>query len=381
LEGFVGRPAHEFRKPGYKEILNGPNKARFAAIHKDVLEYADHVDKTLKGLSEAARLLLARLSDQSAGLKADHDAQELAFRALIEKQQEVMERADQRARMEKARNDLLAKQRALEEAVAQRDRLLAERQTMLQRLTEHRHLRFQTRQQIADRISRRLAPDVRISVAQEGTLGPYSALLEPALKGTRLKSETVKQIAALMWPANLAAFVRRRDAVGLAERARISPPQAEKVVAALRDESRLHALETMELPDLPKIELYDGVYKSTPDLSTGQKCTTILPILMLESERPLIIDEPEKNLDNRFISEAVVKRLREVKSTRQIILVTHNPNIPVLGDAEQVIVMESNGTSSHVKDSGSVDHCRDWIIAILEGGEKAFDERKLRYNR
>jgi ABC-type bacteriocin/lantibiotic exporter with double-glycine peptidase domain len=99
----------------------------------------------------------------------------------------------------------------------------------------------------------------------------------------------------------------------------------------------------------------------------------------MESANPLLIDQPEDNLDNRFISETVVKNLRSVKGRRQLIFSTHNPNVPVLGDAEWVFVMESNGTKSKVVRAGTVDDCKSEIVTLLEGGEDAFKQRKARY--
>src|SRR6185312_8410561 len=98
-----------------------------------------------------------------------------------------------------------------------------------------------------------------------------------------------------------------------------------------------------------------GDYKGAADLSTGQKCTTILPILLLDSDRPLLIDQPEDNLDNAFIYETVVRNIAGVKARRQLIFVTHNPNIPVLGDAERVFVTESDGQHGRLRTSGDVD--------------------------
>ena len=114
-------------------------------------------------------------------------------------------------------------------------------------------------------------------------------------------------------------------------------------------------------------------------LSTGQKCTTILPILLLESENPLLIDQPEDNLDNRFIFETVVANLQRVKASRQLIFVTHNPNIPVLGEAAKVVVMDSDGGAARKTPDGSVDQCKQQIVTLLEGGEEAFRLRGQRY--
>ena len=130
----------------------------------------------------------------------------------------------------------------------------------------------------------------------------------------------------------------------------------------------------------PRIELKDGEgYKDSAALSTGQKCTAVLPILLLDSDTPLLVDQPEDNLDNRFVCESVVDSIRKVKCARQLVFVTHNPNIPVLADAERVFVLESNGEHARTAVVGNVDECRDAIVSLLEGGEQAFKRRQERY--
>ena len=89
--------------------------------------------------------------------------------------------------------------------------------------------------------------------------------------------------------------------------------------------------------------------------------------------------QPEDNLDNRFVFENVVDKIGHIKQRRQLIFVTHNPNIPVLGDADRVFVMDSDGTRARKVAEGSVDHCKDSIVTLLEGGEDAFKRRKARY--
>lgn len=136
----------------------------------------------------------------------------------------------------------------------------------------------------------------------------------------------------------------------------------------------------MELPDTTKIELRDHCeYKATETLSTGQKCNAILPILLLDSDRPLLIDQPEDNLDNEFVHDTIVESIMRIKMNRQLVFVTHNPNIPVLAEAEKILVMESDGCAGHIRRTGSVDDCKENIVNILEGGEEAFKKRKTRY--
>ena len=123
------------------------------------------------------------------------------------------------------------------------------------------------------------------------------------------------------------------------------------------------------------------------DLSTGQKATAVLLLLLLESDAPLLVDQPEDDLDNRFITEGIVPKMREEKLRRQFIFSTHNANIPVLGDAELILGLNAEGEagagratipSEHM---GSIDSrpVRELVREILEGGQEAFETRRLKY--
>ena len=113
---------------------------------------------------------------------------------------------------------------------------------------------------------------------------------------------------SVFWPAELAEILWQRDLDPLVDRAELNPEQAEKVVTVLGTEEALMELEAVELLDRPQIELQDGqTYNDCAMLATGQKCAAILPVLLLDSDRPLLVDQPEDNLDNRFIFETVVE--------------------------------------------------------------------------
>jgi hypothetical protein len=91
-------------------------------------------------------------------------------------------------------------------------------------------------------------------------------------------------------------------------------------------------------------------------LSDGQRYTILLTIAMLaESNVPLVIDQPEDDLDNAFISSSIVSTLRAIKERRQVIVVTHNANIAVLGDSELILPMHRESDSGKTKDRGSID--------------------------
>ncbi len=112
--------------------------------------------------------------------------------------------------------------------------------------------------------------------------------------------------------------------------------------------------------------------------SPGQQCSAMLPIVTLTSQAPLIIDQPEDNLDNRLVSKALFKILIKLKETRQLIVATHNPNILVSGDAEQVLLLDPEGALEHY---GSIDKPQiiDSVLSLMEGGAEAFKRRETKY--
>ena len=113
----------------------------------------------------------------------------------------------------------------------------------------------------------------------------------------------------------------------------------------------------------------------------------MLLLLLLESEAPLIVDQPEDDLDNRFITEGIVPKMREEKRRRQFIFSTHNANIPVLGDAELILGLTPSGEAGlgratiRREHMGSLDDSsvRKLVEEILEGGREAFETRRLKY--
>lgn len=119
------------------------------------------------------------------------------------------------------------------------------------------------------------------------------------------------------------------------------------------------------------------------DLSKGQRATALLLLLLGVATTPLVIDQPEDDLDNRFVYNGVVPHLRALKGMRQILVSTHNANVPVLGDAELVIVLDSDGRRGKPVEGGigSLDEraIREHAERLLEGGEDAFRARRHLY--
>ena len=114
--------------------------------------------------------------------------------------------------------------------------------------------------------------------------------------------------------------------------------------------------------------------------SPGQKTAALLAFILSYGSEPLLLDQPEDDLDNELIYDLIVQQLRDTKSRRQIIVVTHNANIVVNGDAEMVLPLKVAGGETHVQNPASIQNkkVRQEICAILEGGQKAFEQRYKR---
>ena len=126
----------------------------------------------------------------------------------------------------------------------------------------------------------------------------------------------------------------------------------------------------------------DGSYRPLRDLSGGKRVNLLLSLLLETSdERPLVIDQPEDELDNRFLSETMLPSLKRLKGRRQIIVATHNADIVVNGDADQVILLEATADCGHVACSGAIEEpaVRDAIVQTVDGGDEAFRLRQAKY--
>ena len=118
-------------------------------------------------------------------------------------------------------------------------------------------------------------------------------------------------------------------------------------------------------------------WRSLSQGSPGQQTAALLAFVLGFGDEPIILDQPEDDLDSTLIYELLVKRFRETKPTRQMIVVTHNPNIVVHGDAEYVVSLDVPNGRTTVRCSGGLQEIsvRDEICRVMEGGREAFQSR------
>lgn len=275
--------------------------------------------------------------------------------------------------------------------MANHDRLLEsqqqERRNLLAELSDLRDQRTQSLQRAAKTLNRRLAGKLKVEVVAEADRSPLKTfLLDSRLEGVGEKRLSWIDETDAVSPSALAQAIRNGSGK-LSVDWGLTPLVADALTKL--PASRLMELEALELAH--RIDIYlnvshgeaEAVFRPLDKLSTGQQCTAILHMLLLENVDPLIMDQPEDNLDNAFIAERIVHELRAAKTSRQFLFATHNANIPVFGDAEWIGVFTAveNHGSLTFEAQGSIDVpiIRDQVANILEGGRDAFIQRKEKY--
>lgn len=270
---------------------------------------------------------------------------------------------------------------------SQRDTLRQERRNLLAELSDLRAQRIQALQKAAKKLNRRLEGKLKVEIVPEADRTPLMTfLLGCKLDGVGEKRLAFIEDAETISPLSLAQSIQNGSAD-----VQLDWGVTQMVADALTklQSSQLMELEALELEHRADIFLNvahgqaDPVFRPLNKLSTGQQCTAILHMLLLENVDPLLMDQPEDNLDNAFIADRIVAELREAKTSRQFLFATHNANIPVFGDAEWIGVFTAaeNQGRLGLEAQGSIDVpvIRDQVASILEGGRDAFIQRKEKY--
>jgi len=304
---------------------------------------------------------------------------------LTAQNQAASEQARVRASLEQqvARLEALEQQRV--ELQAELNMILEARKSLK---ADHILMRDQVsmiRDEVASELQQEAGERVRIRVIRNADHMRYQEMLVDGLKGARVRNQNELLATLLQFrPEQLAQIIQSNDLEFFEEMTHFGAERSRKILDAFRESLDPLALEITAIEDRIAIELNVSTaepphFKDASDLSRGQKCTALLPILLARRDNPLIIDQPEDNLDNHFIFETIVNAVHRMKKRRQMIFITHNANIPVLAEAELVLVMNSDGRVGAIEKRGTVDECREQIIELLEGGREAFELRSKRY--
>mgnify|MGYP001773360488 CR=1 FL=1 len=261
-----------------------------------------------------------------------------------------------------------------------------ERGKLKEELKQKRHEVFKIRQKEIEKINKILNGRARIRLEFEKDIRPFEEKLKNIMAGSGIRGTVIDNIIKkedLTIDGILLSDYIERGEEKLQEEFGLTEAMAKRLREFFSQEEKKFELETIYPEDKIIVELkVNEEFKPISELSVGQKATALLLLLFAYENRILLLDQPEEDLDNRFIYEDVVKILREFKNKRQIIVATHNANIPVIGDSELIIVLEAEkGERCKIIDKGSVDKesIKEHIKHIMEGGEEAFKLRAEKY--
>lgn len=196
---------------------------------------------------------------------------------------------------------------------------------------------------------------------------------------TQNSSKTMEEKIAALKSSLLAIHANDTTAVTAAKDRRfvshiqgLTPEQIDRILCWFPDDS----LDV-------RYSLRDGEsFKPVEQGSPGQKTAALLAFILSYGNEPLVLDQPEDDLDNHLIYDLIVTQLREIKQKRQVLVVTHNANIVVNGDAENVIALDVRSGQTRIVTQGGLQEpsIRDEICRVMEGGKEAFDQRYKRIN-
>lgn len=277
-----------------------------------------------------------------------------------------------------------------------RNNLIQKRILLRKRIFEERFL-------FAKRINESLQKSVDgLYVKLDYKKGCFSPAFEECLKKAMgwhtVQVNKAKIIANKLSPLLFSSYIKNnkkdllKSAINVG-RLYISETDIDLIVSSMLNEKKYEEFECLCFEDTPSLLITkiitntdgkeENITKPISQLSLGQQQSILLAILLQsKSNDPLLIDQPEDNLDGEFIYKTIVKILRQIKEKRQVIIVTHNANIAVLGDAELVVPLKSTNLRSYLQNPGSIDrdNIRESCCEILEGGKQAFIDRETIYN-
>ena len=352
-------------------------------LSRDVEEVAKRFDGALARADEGIAAIRSRWNERK------HKVQRAYEKILRDLQKSAVD-GEEFIRLRKEIEGLrpLRERRLLLRRLA--DEHMERRRTLLAEWEDLKAEEFRLLDRAAKRVDRKLRDRVQVAVTAGGDREPLFELLRREVGGRLSEAIDVLSNAKEL---SLPQFVDgcRSGPNAVQQMYSIPPAQARRLADA--PPGVLMHIEEVELPSTTAIRLNTApsgdppVWQALEDLSTGQKATAVLLLLLLESDAPLIVDQPEDDLDNRFITEGIVPRMREEKRRRQFIFSTHNANIPVLGDAELILGLTAAGGADHgqariaSEHVGSIDtrSVRELVEDLLEGGRDAFETRRLKY--
>ncbi|NLY65899.1 MAG: histidinol-phosphatase [Alcaligenaceae bacterium] len=372
LDGFIARFEDELKNQVlYKSAQNQIFFEEFFAIYRQLLARLDNIKENL--LNDL--VTLEQLQQKSARFQIQKQALKEEFADIERKLANELKQAGAQAispqefkqlksLLDQAEQMLTVLAKSEQQYEALNQRLLQELATLNDLWLEE----YRTIEQVLNKINRLESP---LKIVPQFKANKIAMLkhIQDLFRGSRIRESTLQTVVESF--SDFAMAWRGKNTL-------------QDLLGGSFDtfeqyfEENLPALLTWQVPNVFTIE-YHG--KALAHHSLGQRASALMLFVLSQQENDVvIIDQPEDDLDNQTIYDDVIKLVRELKPETQFIFATHNANIPVLGDAEQVIACEYQ--DEHIAlVAGSIDceNIQQRIVSIMEGGAEAFEKRKQVY--
>lgn len=356
-------------------ILSGPRE-RLLGIAQEVAAEVDRLTQELERAGDGLEFRENELRLDAEPLRSWLEDTEAGLGQLTAEIRNMQTQIRDNVRLEQIQVRLTAQ---LTHLVSERDRALLQMESWQEAV-------FAARDGIAREVSQELGGRVVVTVDHLANSDRFEAALVRMLQGSNLQYRPLaRTLATTVLPSQLLRYVETDNSDGLAQAAGIGADRATRLLSWLSTRESLSELVGVMLDDHVDFRLRDGgVDKSVSKMSTGQKCAVTLPIVLSENTRVLILDQPEDHLDNAYLVDNIIAGInRRSNNVCQTIVASHNANIPVIGSADQVIYLESDGTRGRVAHVGPFDNTDivRVITRVMEGGRDAFKLRMAFYQR
>ncbi len=353
------------KERGARDLELGERRAQIAAL----LREAEQETKAWGVVAVAAVEILKKkeadlreaveraLADRGFGASRLKEVQDLNRRAsLLSSYSSELERIDdQRTKTEATFDDLRQK----------RDRIVGEQRRAFGR--------------VAEEIGREFGTRIQVRQVDNGDSKPLERFLEELRQRGITRWWNDLDSGEKPSPDALIENLRSRTLSSVGMSGAVRKTFEESITRAKERE-----LVALRCPDAYVLEMRmdDDSYRPLNDLSGGQRISVLLSLLLeTADDRPLVIDQPEDELDSRFLFDTVLSALKKLRGRRQVIVATHNANMVVNGDADMVIQLDATARRGRVACMGTIDETevRNAIVRTVDGGEEAFRLRRRKY--
>ena len=358
----------------YKEITSNEVPDIFSKISQEITKISS-IQTEIEAIREKSNYSLERvnnhlieiteiiksLDDEFAEIKREIDIPNLNPDDLekLKKEEDRVKTSIDEIRREDDQKEVIKKR--ITELLTQRENILLEEYKFYKKKIENIN---------------RNQPALKLSINYKGNKKQFIYNLKKHFRGTNINHSSYEKISKYYNDfLDLIVDVLLKDSEAISEFL------TEKQLLNLKENVKGNYVELLDIRTDNDIKIkYHG--KTLDKHSIGQRASALVLFILSQKDSNLIvIDQPEDDLDNQVIYNEIIKKIRERKQEVQLIFATHNANIPVLGDSEQVIVTSYNDKEINIK-TGSIDSkdIQNKIVDIMEGGQEAFNKRTQIYN-